>query len=102
MSDLVLRAWVALETLKATTLTTDKEERGQGTVEYALILALVAVVAIIVLVTLGQRVSITFNNASTSICNRSPPSGRTGRDAASCRAGGSRSSSLWLPAGPRL
>ena len=72
MSDLMLRAWVAVETLKVTALSvvSADEEDGQGMVEYALILALVAVVAIIVLVTLGQRVTNTFNNASTAIGNR--------------------------------
>ena len=67
LSDLVLKAWVDVETWKASL---GDEERGQGMVEYALILALVAVVAIIVLVTLGQRVTNTFNNASTAIGNR--------------------------------
>ncbi len=75
VSDLTLRLWVALESLKATAWSGDTgasgdEEEGQGMVEYALILALVAVVAIIVLVTLGQRVTNTFNNASTAIGNR--------------------------------
>ena len=71
ISDLMLKAWVVVETLKATAWSGDEdEERGQGMVEYALILALVAVVAIIVLVTLGQRVTNTFNNASTAIGNR--------------------------------
>ena len=72
VSDLTLRLWVAVETLKATAWSGDwgGEEAGQGMVEYALILALVAVVAIIVLVTLGNRVVNTFNNASTAIGNR--------------------------------
>ena len=65
LSDLVVRAWVALETWRASLV--EDEARGQGMVEYALILALVAVVAIVVLMTLGGRVVNTFNNASNAM-----------------------------------
>ena len=68
VTDLIVRAWVAIQTWHTTTF--QDEDRGQGMVEYALILALVAVVAIIILVVLGQRVTNTFNNAATAIGNR--------------------------------
>ena len=64
-SDLMVRAWVAVETWRASLI--EDEEGGQGMVEYALILALVAVVAIVVLMTLGGRVVNTFNNASNAM-----------------------------------
>ena len=35
----------------------DREERGQGLAEYALILALIAIVAIAALIFLGQQIS---------------------------------------------
>ncbi|HLY27668.1 MAG TPA: Flp family type IVb pilin [Aggregatilineales bacterium] len=38
------------------------QERGQGLVEYALILVLVAVVVIIILVLLGPAIGNTFSN----------------------------------------
>ena len=43
------------------------EEEGQGLVEYGLILALVSVVAIAILGTLGANVSTTFSSASASL-----------------------------------
>ena len=43
------------------------EEEGQGLTEYALILALVAVVAIAALTLLGNKVTSVLNNAANSI-----------------------------------
>ena len=43
------------------------EESGQGMVEYGLILALVAIVAIAALVILGRRVNGVFTNANTTL-----------------------------------
>ncbi len=40
------------------------EESGQGMVEYALILVLIAVVVIVVLTTVGHRVNNVFSNIS--------------------------------------
>lgn len=45
------------------------EESGQGMVEYGLILALVAVVAIAVLVILGKRVNGTFAKANNALAD---------------------------------
>ena len=42
-------------------------ERGQGMVEYALILVLIAVVVIIVLSTVGNQVSNVFSNVSAGV-----------------------------------
>jgi pilus assembly protein Flp/PilA len=42
-------------------------EEGQGMVEYALILALVSVVAIVILMGLGTQVTAVFSSASSSL-----------------------------------
>jgi pilus assembly protein Flp/PilA len=44
-----------------------KDENGQGMVEYALILGLIAVAAIVVLVILGPRIKNMFNKANNEI-----------------------------------
>ena len=44
-----------------------KDESGQGLVEYALIIALVSVVAIAALSVLGRKASNTLSNAAASI-----------------------------------
>ena len=67
LSDLLLRTWVAVEAWFATA---PRDEEGQGMVEYALILALVAVVAIAILLILGQQVKNTFNNVSDQMGNK--------------------------------
>ena len=43
------------------------KEKGQGLVEYAIILALIAIVVIAVMTTLGQRVNNTFNSIGNSL-----------------------------------
>lgn len=42
-------------------------EKGQGLVEYAIILALIAIVVIAVMTTLGQKVNNTFNSIGNSL-----------------------------------
>ena len=42
-------------------------ERAQGLVEYAVILALIAIVVIAIMTTLGQKVNNTFNGISNSL-----------------------------------
>jgi len=42
-------------------------EGGQGMVEYALILVLIAVVVVLILTTLGKKVNNIFSNLSSSI-----------------------------------
>lgn len=44
-----------------------RRERGQGLVEYALIIALVAIVVIAALVLLGPRLSSIFNNVNSNL-----------------------------------
>ena len=44
-----------------------RDNEGQALVEYALILALVAVVVIVVLTTLGGHVSNTLNNVANAV-----------------------------------
>lgn len=43
------------------------KEKGQGLVEYAIILALIAVVVIAVMTTLGKKINNTFNSISDSL-----------------------------------
>ena len=44
-----------------------KQQRGQGLVEYALILVLVAVVVITVLMVLGPQISVLFHHATGAL-----------------------------------
>ena len=57
---LPMRAYLAVVALR------DREE-GQALVEYALLLALIAVVSIGILTTLGLKVSSVFNNINTKL-----------------------------------
>jgi len=43
------------------------KEKGQGLVEYAIIIALIAIVVIAVVTTLGTKVNNTFNNIGSSL-----------------------------------
>ena len=43
------------------------QERGQGLVEYAIIIALIAIVVIAVFSTLGKKVNNTFNSIGNSL-----------------------------------
>lgn len=43
------------------------KEKGQGLVEYAIILALIAIVVIAIMATLGEKVNNTFNAISQSL-----------------------------------
>ena len=45
----------------------EDDERGQGMVEYALILVLIAVVVIVVLTTVGKKVENVFSNISSGL-----------------------------------
>jgi pilus assembly protein Flp/PilA len=44
-----------------------RREEGQGMVEYALILVLIAVVVLLILTTLGKQVNKVFSNISSTI-----------------------------------
>jgi pilus assembly protein Flp/PilA len=46
-----------------------EDHRGQGLVEYALIIALVSIVAIVALKFLGAKASNTLNNAANRLSN---------------------------------
>ena len=56
-----------LETLKQGLLAWLRSEEGQGLTEYALILALVAIAAIVALTLLGNDVTSALSSAATSI-----------------------------------
>ena len=43
------------------------KEKGQGLVEYAIILALIAIVVIAIMTTLGKKVNNTFNSIDNSL-----------------------------------
>ena len=49
-----------------------KREDGQAMVEYALILGLVSVVAILALTAIGTNVTAIFNNIATTLANALP------------------------------
>jgi pilus assembly protein Flp/PilA len=57
----ILRGW-----LRAA-LRRDDGERGQGMVEYALILVLIAIVVIVILHVLGQQTRNVFSNVSNGL-----------------------------------
>ena len=59
MLDFINRAYLSL--------TTRDDEEGQGLVEYALIIALVAIVVIAALLILGPQISNTFNRITNSV-----------------------------------
>ena len=44
-----------------------QQEKGQGLVEYAIIIALIAIVVIAVMTTLGKKVNNTFNSIGSSL-----------------------------------
>jgi pilus assembly protein Flp/PilA len=45
----------------------ERDEEGQGMVEYALILVLIAIVVIVILSTVGKRVNNVFSNISNGL-----------------------------------
>jgi pilus assembly protein Flp/PilA len=47
----------------------DDDERGQGMVEYALILVLIAMVVIVVLQVVGQQVNNVFSNVNNGLAS---------------------------------
>ena len=60
MSEVILRTWVSVEQWLRSLR---DEERGQGLVEYALIIALVSVLLVAALTSLRDGISNTFSNA---------------------------------------
>ena len=50
-----------------------RDENGQGMVEYALILGLIAIVAIVVLIALGPKISNLFNKANNEVGEAAKP-----------------------------
>jgi pilus assembly protein Flp/PilA len=64
---LPMRTYLAIVGLGATYGELRKREEGQALVEYALLLALIAVVSIAVLTVLGTKVSHIFSKISTDL-----------------------------------
>jgi len=46
-----------------------KREKGQGLVEYALIISLIAIVAVAAVLILGDEIAVVFNNIVTALQN---------------------------------
>ena len=64
MGILLLRAWVWVQTQVAVAR---RSERGQGLVEYALIIALIAVLVIGALLALGGKINDVFKNITSTL-----------------------------------
>jgi pilus assembly protein Flp/PilA len=62
-----MRAYLALVGLGESVNELKKREEGQALVEYALLLALIAIVSIAVLTVLGTKVSHIFSKISTKL-----------------------------------
>ena len=68
MSDFMLHAWAAVEQRRAGASERLRgDERGQAMVEYGLILALVSVVALAVVLSLGTELQSAFNRVVNTI-----------------------------------
>jgi pilus assembly protein Flp/PilA len=52
---------------KVSVIRTKDSQRGQGMVEYALILVLVSIVVIVILLTMGAQVANVFSNIVTAL-----------------------------------
>ncbi|WP_305907138.1 Flp family type IVb pilin [Methylomarinum sp. Ch1-1] len=50
-------------------LITNKKQRGATMVEYAIMVALIAIVSITIITSLGQEVSTTFSTVESSLSN---------------------------------
>ena len=55
--------------MRRVNMTFFKDENGQGMVEYALILGLIAIVAVVVLVVLGPKIRDIFNKSNNELDN---------------------------------
>lgn len=62
LNQVVNRVSFALKTSQG-----NRRTRGQGLVEYALIIALIAIVVIAALLVLGPRIAAVFNNISSTL-----------------------------------
>lgn len=68
MSEVMLQAYVAVQAWAAQAKgALVRDEEGQGLVEYSLILGLVAVLAIAILLTMGNQVNNIFSNISEKL-----------------------------------
>ncbi|MBI3972708.1 MAG: Flp family type IVb pilin [Chloroflexi bacterium] len=68
MSEFLLKTWVDTEAwLRSAAAVLTDDERGQGMVEYALILFLISIVAIVILGALGVKVNTVFNNVNNAM-----------------------------------
>lgn len=65
MKKMMYRTWFGMQGMKRFL----KSREGQGMVEYGLIIALVAIVAIVVLMFLGHSITNIFNKAANTLNN---------------------------------
>ena len=65
--NLLVSAFSRIIAFRLADLTVPRREEGQTLVEYALILSLIAVVVVVVLITLGGKISSLFNGVSSQL-----------------------------------
>jgi pilus assembly protein Flp/PilA len=71
MSEMFLSAFVAVRGLHGTLLNRARTERGASMVEYALLVGLIAVVAVVAVSLLGSSITGLFTNANTCVAGLS-------------------------------
>jgi pilus assembly protein Flp/PilA len=67
MAELFINAFVALKGLRGTLLERTRSERGASMVEYALLVGLIAVVAVITIAAFGGGIANLFSSTNTCI-----------------------------------
>jgi pilus assembly protein Flp/PilA len=69
MTELFLNAFVAVRGLHGSLLQRARSERGASMVEYALLVGLIALVAVVAVTFLGNGISNLFSNANNCVGN---------------------------------
>jgi pilus assembly protein Flp/PilA len=67
MTGLFMQAFFTVRSLNSTMLERARSERGASMVEYALLVGLIAIVAVIAVTFLGSSISKLFNSAAANI-----------------------------------
>lgn len=57
---MLLKYWIKIQTML-------NSEEGQGMLEYALIIALIAIVVVVAITPLGNKIALTFNNITAKL-----------------------------------
>jgi pilus assembly protein Flp/PilA len=69
MASMFMNAFVAVRTASAALTARTRSERGASMVEYALLVGLIAVVAVVAITLLGHGISGLFNQANNAVGN---------------------------------